>query len=829
MKNIQRLILTCLLTSSTAFAAPLYWDAGATGGSSLGGSGNWDTNTALWFNNVLDVVWTNGSDAYFEGTAGTVTLVDNVTAADLYFTNATGNYFITNATGAEVLTMGNTIDTGGGEHTIAAPIANSSTLNKNGAGRLHLPVDNSLTFTGNLNVNQGEVSIETNTAAGITTSITVANGAALEFNSINTNDYYNLNNITVSGSGVTNNGALVGVSGYTILDGTLALDGPTTINVPSGELIYDANGTEAQGAPITSTGSYNVIAEGAGIFYNGSTGFEIGTGSLTIVGPLTFYQYVLGSESANMIFQNVVVQSNATYEVEGDDDFGTVPSALMTTNMVLNGGTLASFGSYTMNTNRGITVTTNGGSILNASGTYISGNIYSSNTWVSIGGAGSQRPGGAAGTTYGIVNLGTGGINKVGTGDLNNTYAGTFIFSNLVISGGSFSEQYDSGVGPDAGLGAVPSTFTPTNIVFNGGSLHADHSYYMSPTRGITITTNNGSMEEVTGSGHLYVMPVITGPGTLTIISGGSGAQVVLCATNTYTGGTIINSSANCAIGTNTTSGTLPGNVTDNGSLTFNLAGSSVYPGQISGSGTLVNTGSGVVTLTGSNTYTGITTVSGGTLLLDGTNASSAISVSSGATLGGTGALGGTVTVNAGGTLALGSGTLSVSNNVSIVGNVSVSVNSSASPSSGTAIVTGTLANSGSGTVSVSNAGPALAPGNTFQLFSQPVSGGNTLTVSGGGVVWANNLAASGSISVVSLESKPVINSVSLSGKSFVFSGTNGATGGGYYVLATTNLTLPLSSWTPVQTNTFGANGVFSFTNTIVPGVPIEFYLLKLQ
>jgi hypothetical protein len=211
---------------------------------------------------------------------------------------------------------------------------------------------------------------------------------------------------------------------------------------------------------------------------------------------------------------------------------------------------------------------------------------------------------------------------------------------------------------------------------------------------------------------------------------------------------------------------------------------------------------------------------------MDNTNAST-ITVDSGATLGGTGPFGGPTTVNAGGTLALGAGTLSFSNNLSIAGSASVTVNESGTPTSGMALVTGTL--SGTGTIVVNNAGPALATGNTFQLFSQPVSGGGSMTISGGGVQWANNLATSGSISVVGLLPKPVINGFSLIGTNLVFSGTNGYTGGGYYVLATTNLLLPLSSWKPVFTNTFASGGLFSVTNPVVPGTPARFYTLKLE
>jgi len=65
--------------------------------------------------------------------------------------------------------------------------------------------------------------------------------------------------------------------------------------------------------------------------------------------------------------------------------------------------------------------------------------------------------------------------------------------------------------------------------------------------------------------------------------------------------------------------------------------------------------------------------------------------------------------------------------------------------------VSGALNNTGTGTVIVSNLGPALAAGYKFTLFSQPVSGGGALTITGGGATWANNLAVDGSITVLSV------------------------------------------------------------------------------
>src|ERR1700739_3049587 len=153
MKKALILLSTSLIifTILSASAASLYWDPSESDSGASGGSGNWDTNDIFWFNGTMDIAWTNANndDAYFSGTAGTVTLTNDISAGDIYFTNATGDFDITNLTGAEVLTVANTIDTGGGEHTIGALLANSSTLNKNGDGRLHL-TGNNTGFSGNL-------------------------------------------------------------------------------------------------------------------------------------------------------------------------------------------------------------------------------------------------------------------------------------------------------------------------------------------------------------------------------------------------------------------------------------------------------------------------------------------------------------------------------------------------------------------------------------------------------------------------------------------------------------------------------------------------------
>jgi PKD repeat protein len=74
------------------------------------------------------------------------------------------------------------------------------------------------------------------------------------------------------------------------------------------------------------------------------------------------------------------------------------------------------------------------------------------------------------------------------------------------------------------------------------------------------------------------------------------------------------------------------------------------------------------------------------------------------------------------------------------------------------------------------------------------------------------------------------LSSIGLSGTNLTLSGANGISGLTYTVLASTNLMLPLSQWTPLVTNTWSANGAFSLTltNALNPPAPSQFYLLEV-
>ncbi len=257
------------------------------------------------------------------------------------------------------------------------------------------------------------------------------------------------------------------------------------------------------------------------------------------------------------------------------------------------------------------------------------------------------------------------------------------------------------------------------------------------------------------------------------------------------------------------------------------------------------------------NTYTGNTMVMSGTLALTGASAisnSPTITVNSGAsldasqrsdttltltagqTLTGNGTLKGIVIVGSGATFAPGSsiGTMTFNNNLTLnPGSTTViQINKSLSPSNSLAQVAGNV--SYSGTLVLTNLGSAYAAGDSFKLFSAAGYAGAFTSISpiipGLNLAWNTNTLANGILSIVSSPTaRPTFGSFAMTGNNLTMNGSNGVPGWTYHVLTSTNLSLPVASWTIVATNSFDGSGNFNFTNSVGPGRPQQYFLLQLQ
>jgi autotransporter-associated beta strand protein len=279
--------------------------------------------------------------------------------------------------------------------------------------------------------------------------------------------------------------------------------------------------------------------------------------------------------------------------------------------------------------------------------------------------------------------------------------------------------------------------------------------------------------------------------------------------------------------------------------------------GTLSGTGALIKTGQGTLVLSNADICTGSITVSNGVLVLVpggsitntaqvsiASNATFDVSALTGYTFSGASPVqtlagistSGTANVNAtGNTLTLASGAnglfkaaggagptvgkISVAGNLALNGNV-ITINVTGSPLGVTTNrlldCTGTLSGTANATPVITGLG--LNPGATASIVTTPGSNGHV------------DLVVTGSMLVPTVP--PHIAGFNMVNTNLVLNGTNGQTGGTYYLLGSTNLALPLSQWTPVATNvvsTNGANGAFTFTgtNTVHSGVGQQYYILS--
>ncbi len=270
---------------------------------------------------------------------------------------------------------------------------------------------------------------------------------------------------------------------------------------------------------------------------------------------------------------------------------------------------------------------------------------------------------------------------------------------------------------------------------------------------------------------------------------------------------------------------------------------SNTYAGTIADSGvtSVIKTGIGTLVLSSSNnTYSGGTTVNGGTLMVSNSAGTATglgpVTVSSGGTLAGAGIISGSVTVNSGGALMPGNplGTLTLSNSLGLASGSTTFVQlEHSSPLSNDLVnVLGTL--SEGGTLNVTNIGVAtLANGDSFKLFNAANYFGSfsgfVLPSLTGSLVWnTNTLMTSGMLSVTKL-TPPTISGMQVINGNLVINGSGGAAGWPFYLLASTNMNLPMSQWTSVATNNFDTSGNFILTNVITPSTPATFYRIQLQ
>ena len=199
---------------------------------------------------------------------------------------------------------------------------------------------------------------------------------------------------------------------------------------------------------------------------------------------------------------------------------------------------------------------------------------------------------GAIATFTGVLS-GAGALTKTGAGELvlqgtGNSYAG-----GTFINAGSLNVATDSLLGGLAG-----------GLTFDGGTLNVAGGF--TSARSVTLMERGGTLD--TSGPSATFAGIISGPGGL--VRAGSANTIILTGDNDYAGGTTIESGV-LQIGNGGTTGSIIGDVANDGGLIFSRSDAYLVANNISGAGSVTIQGGGIATLTGSNTHTGETRVFG--------------------------------------------------------------------------------------------------------------------------------------------------------------------------------------------------------------------------
>jgi fibronectin-binding autotransporter adhesin len=824
VKLFTRLAASALILGTLVVTAhaQLYWDvdtissAGAGGGTTP--SGTWDTGiTPNWNVNSngtgIPGIWTDGSDAIFSAGSSatgtyTVTLGGTVGANSVTFKDGnatisggteldlTGTGTITTLTGATG-TISSALNTsatspiidGAGNLTISGPLSGFNTLTKNGTGTATLSTsDNTATFFGGIQVNQGILSVSNAGSLGDTFgTTTVASGASLQVSGGITIP----EQIIIDGTGSSSNGALRKTG-----NNTTTLTGGVTVNSPSriqsdatttGTLVFNnqpinfgANdltfsvATETTGLGIQLVGanrivgSGNIIKEGGGVLNLGVQNTTPTANNGTFSG-----KWIINGGTVRM---NAAANSGVENGSGCNCALGAVTTGVFVPDAItLNGGTLSNntnggAGNFIRN-ERGIKLGPNGGSLdvaqsLNGASPagamiliYTSGDVASATNGSSVAGTGGRITMNADAVTAGGATL-----TKTGGGELRVQGTGTqfYDFTKLKVQGGLYrigSVTFGTPAVQQSsvnGFGVTPASPMADQITLDGGDIGTSFAATLTANRGLTVTPNGGGFQgSLTIQGP--IVSAVPGQGTLRNTSGSN----TLSGNNAGFSGNLAANAGTLTLSSNITVQDFSG--TANGTSAADVSIGSAAKLTI-GSGTTTNTtfrgrllGAGKFRKTGNNTVTFDMAGTGNLLNMSGTAADTFVVDGGGITLSNAG--GGTTGFNAlvAGTLSLqvNTGTLDMS---PVTGSPTFAVGSlNSTASAGTVtlgnngLTLGQTANTArSYTGTITSTGGALTMASTA-AYTQTLGGANTLAavnVNGGRLNFSSAASTTGAVTV---------------------------------------------------------------------------------
>jgi fibronectin-binding autotransporter adhesin len=625
-------------------------------------------------------------------------------------------------------------------------------------------------------------------------------------------------NLTITAGGVTNNSANVQTLNVPVNLTTVS----QTLNAAAGDLTLGQT-LDNGGNLLTVTGSHNVTINGA-ISDNGGLTFT-GSGTLTLGGANTY----AGTTTVN----------GGTIIVNGTGSINTSTSQVIVGNVA--GNSIMNIAGGTVSANEAINPAFVIGGVTNASGF-----LFMSSGSLECG-AGEFHIGQAAGA-YGAFDLSGGTVTE---GDISAA-------DGYFVVGGAFGNSASEGVFNMSGgtFNDYAQEFSIANIAgavgvanLSGGTLNDNHGIHVGDRGTATLNVSGSAAVNLTGGPLQFGLSGNTTVGTANLLGGTVTANSVgVAGTSTsllnFNGGTLQAGVSSATFMTGLTAATIysGGAVIDDGGNAITIAQPLLAPA-----------GNGVATIpvtSGGAGYldTPMVTITGG----GGVGATAVANISSGGavtnitiTSPGTGYTSApTVTLFGGGyTSAATLGTATIAANVS--GGL-------------TKQNTGTLTLSGANTYT----GNTTVNGGTLEIVQPVIPTYSTVTVAGGAVLQLDfamtnsvtNLVLNGTVQVpgvynstsgspyitgtgsllVGIPPAPPLSGLKftaapvISGTSLTISATNSGAGT-VYLLTSTNVATPISTWTPIWTNVLNGSGSFStnLLNAVNPAVKQQFYLLS--
>ena len=477
---------------------------------------------------------------------------------------------------------------------------------KTGAGTLTLTAAN--TYQGVTDIQAGILNIQNGSALGQVSPTTggLGNGAVVETGAqLQLQGGITVGNktLTLNGTGIANDGALLNVAGNNTYNGFILLGNASRINANTGTTLVIAN-PAGTGASIIngSTAGQNLTVGGAGnTTINSGVGTNIGsltkdgTGTLTLAGSNSYTGATAVTAGAVVVTHNsglagtgATVSSGAALQFAQDASSSniSVPAVAATINGtgISNGGAIENLngsnayaGNLTLGSNARVTADT--GSTLT-----LGGNVSGAGFGLSVGGAGN--------TNYnGIIN-GTGTtLTKTdsGTVTLDGTSANTYTGATSV-NDGTLALNKTAGVNAIAsgtvtigdGIGAAGSA---TLLLSQSNQIIDSAAVSLGSDGKLNLNSKNETIGSMAGSGQILF-------GTGQLIEGGSNASTAFSGT---------------------LAGSAGSSLTKNGSGTLTISSNvNAVAGDFAGD---LNLNAGGLTFSAANAFTGTLNVAAGTTL----------------------------------------------------------------------------------------------------------------------------------------------------------------------------------------------------------------------